>query len=140
SADTSPMLNDRDVSLTSGMNCGESPASLSRIRTAAHTLVFTPLAMCVLTQTCLSFVTPYLWSYQRSNLLVEKPLLSMANFVSTARRGAALAATSPLRIGVKAGSSMNAVVFTPGISLLTWPRRCASRRSHEKRRLLNSEY
>src|SRR5262249_54923448 len=137
SADTSPMVKDRAVSLTSGTNCGESAASLSRMRTAATQLVRTPDATWHLTQTCRIFVTPYLWSYHLSNLLVEKPLESMAKSFSMTRSGAALLAIIALRIGVRVASSMKAVVLTPGIAFEMWPRRWASRRSDEKRRLPN---
>ncbi len=71
-------------------------------------------------------VTPYLWSYHRSNLFVPNPLESMAKHVSTVRSGAALAAMSRLRIGVNAGFSMKAQTFMPGIFLETCPRRCDS--------------
>src|SRR5262249_9116441 len=62
SALTSPTSNPFRVSLTSGTNCGQSAASLSRIRTAVTTFVLTPQAMCVLTHAHLSRVMPYLWS------------------------------------------------------------------------------
>ena len=60
SADTSPMVKSLAVSLTSGANCGESAASLSRIRTAVMMFVFTPEQICTLTQVQRLRVTPYL--------------------------------------------------------------------------------
>src|SRR5947209_4432077 len=99
------MANTFAVSRTSGANSGESPESLSRIRTAVTTFVLTPVQMCALIQMDRWRVMPYFWSYQRSNLLVPNPLESMANFDSTAFSGAALVAIRAFRIGVNAGLS-----------------------------------
>src|SRR5688500_15314313 len=78
SADTSPIWNVLAVSLTSGANCGQSAASRSRIRQAVTMFVLTPQAIWHFTQSCFWRVTPYLWSYQRTNRDDAKPLESMA--------------------------------------------------------------
>src|SRR6516225_1512373 len=106
------------VSLTSGMNCGESAASLSKRRTAVTTFVLTPQAAWTLTQTHLRRVTPYLWSNHRSKRLDEKPLLSMAKLLSTARRGIAVRAINCFRIGVYSGFSWKEFTLAPGIGFM----------------------
>src|SRR5204863_8386849 len=104
------------VSRTSGMNCGQSAESLSRIRIAVTMCVFVPHAMCAFVQAARCFVTPYLKSYQRSYLLLPKPDESIAKLVSTVRSGRALYAIRLLRIGVSASLSKKWQTFVGGIA------------------------
>ncbi len=58
-----------------------------------------------LTHTCILLSLPRS-SNQRTQLVVEKPVESAANFVSTALSGIADCSTMSRRIGVRAASSM----------------------------------
>ena len=113
------------------------PSSSSPLRKSdRRSFVLMPHAMWHLTQTWRNFVTPYLWSYQRSNLFVENPLESIAKLLSTAFKGAALFATIAFRIGVKAGFSIIVLTFIPRTAFDVWPRSWAVRRSQENGRAL----
>jgi hypothetical protein len=101
------------VVLTSGTNCGQSAASLSRIRTAVTIWVFVPAMTWALTQSRPERFAPYFSSYHRVNRLVLDPVESGANVVSTAAKGREVKPISSWRTGVKSGLSRNAHVM-PG--------------------------
>src|SRR5258708_12552373 len=89
SADTSLTVKFLAVALTSGLNCGQSAASRSRISTAVTTCVLTPQAMWHFTQVLPERWTPYFSSNHRTNRLLLNPVESTANSVSTPRGGKA---------------------------------------------------
>lgn len=76
-----------------------------RISTAVTTLVFTPVVMWTLTQSCSTFTTPYLWSNQRTNRDVADPDESAANAVSTADSGRAPRTIIAVRMSVTSARS-----------------------------------
>ena len=85
-----------------GLNCGESPEYRPSISTAVTTFVFTPVTMWTLTQSCSCLTTPYLWSNQRTNRDVVKPLESMAKSDSTIAERPPICSIRVGRIGVSA--------------------------------------
>jgi hypothetical protein len=74
-----------------------------------------------------------------SKRLLEKPVESTANDLSTTRSGMALFWIRSIRIGLKAGFSKNDVTFMPGIGRVRKPCVCASSRSQENRRALKPQ-
>ncbi len=79
---------------------------------AVTTFVFTPVIAWTFTQSRPDFSTPYFSSYHRTNLLVEKPVESGANVVSTIRSGRLLWTISDSNTGVSKSLSRKAQVVT----------------------------
>ena len=71
--------------------------------TAVTMLVRTPVMACNFTHARDDCSLPHLWSYHRSNRLIEKPVESTAKSVSTALRGSADTSTNWRRASVISG-------------------------------------